>query len=290
MRSSSQLRGLTRRGFGRCVIGAAGAVAFHSAWGRLLACLFPAGSVRGLGEAAESAAPSLTAAMQLGAMKPAFWFAQLKYRGGNWDPYPSAAPELMREVVKRTSVETSLVRRDLEVLDPELYYFPFLWITGRDAFEPFKDEEVEVLRRFLRYGGFLGADDGGGHVGFGFDGAFRQLMERVFPNRPLERLPADHAVFRSYYLLRSVGGRNLVSPFLEGIVLDHFTPVIYCRNDLGGAWARDPVGNWSYPCVPGGEAQRFEAFKLGVNLVLYALAADYKKDRIHQPFIRKRIG
>ncbi len=276
--------GLTRREFGRCVVGALGAVAFPPALGSL------AGDLFGDAVSAVFAASRLTAARPLGGRKPGFWMAQLKYRGGTWDPYPSAAQELMREVVRRTSVEASNVRRDIEVLDPELFSFPFLWITGSDAFEPFSDEEVEVLRRFLRYGGFLGADDAGGYEGVGFDGSFRRLMERVFPETPLTRLPTDHAVLRSYYLLQSVGGRRLVSPFLEGIMLEDFTPVIYCRNDLGGAWARDPMGNWSYPCVPGGEAQRLDAFKLGVNIVLYSLVADYKKDKIHQPFIRKRIG
>lgn len=278
-------RGITRRQFARSLLCAGAALAFQAPWRSLAPILFS-----GSDEADTHLAAAWAQPMLVGAIKPGFWFAQLKYRGGNWDPYPSAAAELMREVVKRTSVEASLVRRELQVLDPKLFHYPFIWIAGRDAFEPFNDEEVDVLRRFLRYGGFLCADDAGGYTGFGFDEAFRFLMERVFPDRPLVRLPSDHALFRSYYLLPSVGGRRLVSPFLEGIVLGDFTPVIYCRNDLGGAWFRDPMGNWSYPCVPGGEAQRLEAFKLGINLVMYALATDYKKDQIHEPFIRKRIG
>jgi hypothetical protein len=35
------------------------------------------------------------------------------------------------------------------------------------------------------------------------------------------------------------------------------------------------------PCVPGGESQRREAIKLGINLVLYALTSNYKKDQAH---------
>jgi len=278
-------RGITRRQFSRGVLCAGAALAFQARLGRLASFLSSWSD-----EAESHVAAAWAQSMLVAPIKPGFWFAQLKYRGGNWDPYPPAAAELMREVLKRTSVEASLVRRDLELLDPKLFHYPFIWITGRDAFDPFSDEEVDVLRRFLRYGGFLCADDAGGYTGFGFDEAFRNLMERVFPDRPLERLSSDHALFRSYYLLPSVGGRRLVSPFLEGIVLGDFTPVVYCRNDLGGAWARDPMGNWSYPCVPGGEAQRLEAFKLGINLVTYALATDYKKDEIHEPFIRKRIG
>jgi hypothetical protein len=33
--------------------------------------------------------------------------------------------------------------------------------------------------------------------------------------------------------------------------------------------------------VPGGETQRREAIKLGINLVVYALTANYKRDQAH---------
>jgi len=41
------------------------------------------------------------------------------------------------------------------------------------------------------------------------------------------------------------------------------TPLIYCQNDLGGAWERDHLGNWRHECLPGGESQRFQSFMLG---------------------------
>src|SRR5690348_17615509 len=44
---------------------------------------------------------------------------------------------------------------------------------------------------------------------------------------------------RSYYLLRRVGGVRIASPNLEGISVGTSTPVIYCQNDLGGAWERE---------------------------------------------------
>jgi hypothetical protein len=42
--------------------------------------------------------------------------------------------------------------------------------------------------------------------------------------------------------------------------------------------------------APGGEPQRREAFKLGVNATLYAVTANYKKDQIHIHFIRERTS
>jgi len=64
--------------------------------------------------------------------------------------------------------------------------------------------------------------------------------------------------------------------------------VIYSQNDLSGAWAKDKFGKWIHECVPGGEVQRSLAFKAGINIIVYCLTSDYKKDVIHHPFIKRR--
>ena len=38
----------------------------------------------------------------------------------------------------------------------------------------------------------------------------------------------------------------------------------------------------------GGERQREMAFRLGINLAMYALCLDYKADQVHVPFILKK--
>ncbi|MBI2880088.1 MAG: DUF4159 domain-containing protein [Candidatus Tectomicrobia bacterium] len=219
-----------------------------------------------------------------------FAFAQLRYRGGEWDPNPLAFRALLDEVTARTSVEASSERKILTPASKEVFSYPFLYQAGRDAFEPWSEEERDNLRTFLENGGTLLADDSVGRVGAAFDAAFREEMRRMFPRQELRRLPSDHTVFRSFYLVRHVGGRRIVHPYLEGIQIGDVTPVVYCQNDLGGAWEKDPAGNWVYPCEPGGEPQRREAFKLGVNIVLYALTSNYKQDQIHLPFIKRRVG
>ncbi|MEM6928683.1 MAG: DUF4159 domain-containing protein, partial [Myxococcota bacterium] len=69
--------------------------------------------------------------------------------------------------------------------------------------------------------------------------------------------------------------------FLEGVTVGNVTPVIYCRNDLSGALDRRADGRNAFSCVPGGELQRREAIKLGINLLMYSLTANYKKDQAH---------
>jgi Domain of unknown function (DUF4159) len=218
-----------------------------------------------------------------------FVFAQIKYRGGDWNPHPLAVTPLMEELMLRTSVEAATARHEVTLSDRDLFDYPFLYITGKYEFEPFSSEEIETLRRFLSYGGFLLADDALGQTGYGFDKALRRELKRVFPNNDFQRIPSSHAALRSYYLLRRIGGVRIANPNLEGIALGNDTPVIYCQNDLSGAWERDQLGKWTNACAPGGEEQRRDAFHLGINVILYAMTENYKEDLIHVPFIRRRL-
>ena len=219
---------------------------------------------------------------------PQFSIAQVKYRGGEWDPNPQFTDALIEELELRTSIGALKERRLISLTDPNLFFSPFLYMAGRQEFDPWTAEEREALKRYLTFGGFLLAEDTMGTRGFGFDAAFRREMKQLFPNHELKRLPPDHSVFQSFYLINTVAGRQRVHPYLEGIIIDNWTPVIYSQNDLSGAWSRDRFGKWLHECVPGGEGQRMSAFKLGINIIVYSLTGDYKKDLVHHPFIRRR--
>src|SRR5258707_13958302 len=84
-----------------------------------------------------------------------FVFAQVKYRGGDWNPHPLSVTPLMEELMARTSVEAATAKREVTLADPDLFNYPFLYLAGRYEFEPFSQEEIEILRRFLSYGGVL---------------------------------------------------------------------------------------------------------------------------------------
>jgi len=223
-----------------------------------------------------------------GAPFPQFFFAQLKYRGGEWDPNPFFPEAIIEELELRTSVNAFKERRIITPSGPELFFCPFVYMAGRYEFDPFTAQEREILRRFLSYGGFLLAEDTVGAKGFGFDHAFRRELREIFPNESLSKLPLDHSVYQSFYLIKTHGGRQKINSYLEGISVGKWTPVIYCQNDLAGAWSRDRYGKWVHECVPGGDLQRKAAFKMGINIIVYALTADYKKDLVHHPFIKGR--
>jgi hypothetical protein len=219
-----------------------------------------------------------------------FTLAQLQYRGGQWDPRPLATGPLMQEVRLRTSVETQDERQVVTLREPNLFSFPFLYMTGERSFDPLPEDELVILRRYLLFGGLLLIDDARGNKNRDFDASIRRDVARLFTDQPLKILSLDHSVFRTFYLLRTVGGVRVVNPYLEGVTIGDRTPLLYCQNGLGAAWERDYLGNWVSPCYPGGESQRLEAFKLGVNVILYALTVNYKQDLIHLPFIRKKLG
>jgi len=218
-----------------------------------------------------------------------FTFAQLVYDGGNWDPEPGAWPSLAQVLEASTSIDAEAARLPLRLLSPELFSHPFIYMAGDSSFASFQEDEIAILRRYLRHGGTLVGDDCGGTPGHGFDASFRREMGRVFPDTPMERLPSDHTVYRSFFLIRGMGGRRIVSPFLEGVNVGSVTPVIYSPNGLASAWSKNDSGGWRHAVSPGGERQRQLAFQTGINLIMYAMCGDYKKDRIHLPFLRMKI-
>ena len=224
----------------------------------------------------------------LSASFPNFFFAQLRYRGGEWDPNPQFAEAIIEELELRTSIDGMKERRVTTLSDPDLFFYPFIYMVGKYEFDPFTRQERETLKRFLSSGGFLFAEDTSGNRGFGFDQSFRREMKQLFPDHDLRRIAPDHSVYQSFYIIGSMGGRQRVNGYLEGITIDQWTPVLYSQNDLSGAWARDRSGKWVNECVPGGELQRSGAFKLGINIIVYSLTSDYKKDVIHHPFIKRR--
>lgn len=194
---------------------------------------------------------------------------------------PEAWKRLLFEVIQTTSVEA--VPRAVQVApdDPALFKHPFAVLVGDGPLPPLSEGAREQLVRYLSYGGFLLVDDATGSRESGFDPSVRTLLRSLFPTRPLTPLSADHSVFRSFFLLKEPVGRVANFRILEGVAQGSTHPVIYCRDDLSGALDRRADGRDAAACVPDGEAQRREAVKLAVNLVLYALTSNYKQDAAH---------
>ena len=220
-----------------------------------------------------------------------FRFGQLQLgSGSSWNPRPRALHRMAWELAKRTDVDVDLEPVVVTPTSETLHETPFLYISGDRGFELPSAAGIEALRRFLTFGGFLLIDSAEGSTDGAFDGSMRKLISAIFPSpaKGLEIVPAEHVVYKSFYLLDKPLGRLAIAPAMEGITRDDRLVCCYVANDMAGAWARDDFGNYDFPCEPGGEKQRELSFRMGVNLVMYALCLDYKSDQVHVPFIMKR--
>lgn len=195
-----------------------------------------------------------------------------------------ATERLAWEIRKRTSIETVLDPTAARLDDPSIFRSPLLYWSGDSSFPPLSEAEIEGLRRFVEYGGFVIIDDAASEAG-GFALSVRRELSRAFPTERLERLPAAHTIFRSFYL---IDGADTLDALEHG----GRVAVVYARGNLGGAWASaGQFGANAYARTGAEPEEREFALRLGVNLVMYALCLDYKDDQVHAPFIlRRRSG
>lgn len=210
----------------------------------------------------------------------------------------------------RTSIEpTNPLAVDLET--DELSFFPILyWPVTPD--QPIPSEEAYArLNRYLRTGGMIVFDTrDADYARFGAsspNGKMLQKLARSLDIPPLEPIPADHVLTRTFYLLQEFPGRHR-SPdvwveaapadaeLADGMPFrnlnDNVTPVVIGGNDWAAAWAVDTAGNAMFPVGRGqaGNRQREIAYRFGVNLVMYVLTGNYKSDQVHVPALLDRLG
>jgi hypothetical protein len=98
---------------------------------------------------------------------------------------------------------------------------------------------------------------------------------------------------RSFYLLKDMPGRfegGMWAAAGQEQGNDGVSPVLVGGNDWAGAWAVDERDRPLYAAVPGGERQREMAYRVGINVVMYALTGNYKADQVHLPAILERLG
>ena len=194
-----------------------------------------------------------------------FTIAQLQYGGGgDWYANPSGLPNLLREIRERTGLPVADRPVHVKLTDAALWTYPYIYITGHGNIR-LTDEEVVLLRRYLLAGGFLHADDN-----YGLDESFRREMRRVFPDKELVELPADHPVYRSFYELRQglpkIHEHDGKPAQGFGIIHEGRLLVYYSyQSDLGDGW-EDADVHGDPPEL------REAAFRMGVNLFLYALS------------------
>jgi hypothetical protein len=198
---------------------------------------------------------------------------------------------------RRTAVE-SAQPMEVDVESDELVFFPLLyWVVVEGQQLP-SAKAIDKLNRYLASGGTILFDtrDQGRRSSASTYETQQRLQHLVagLAVPPLEPLPPDHVLTKAFYLMQDFpgrwsGGRLWVQP-VEGKVNDGVASIIVGSNDYVGAWAVDADGRSSNAVVPGGEPQREQALRFGVNLVMYTLTGNYKTDQVHVPAILERLG
>ena len=143
------------------------------------------------------------------------------------------------------------------------------------------------LNDFLRFGGMIlfdtqDADLGGSVGGTTPNGRALQRIAMKLDVPPLEPMPHDHVLTRTFYLLQDFPGRWTDGPVwveaspdaeeVEGMPFrnlnDGVTPVVIGGNDWASAWAVQENGQQMFPVGRGiaGERQRELALRFGINL------------------------
>lgn len=206
---------------------------------------------------------------------------------GNFNPRPTALRRLLLETEKVTNIRVNTNELILKTSDQGLWNTPILFWAGDRKFAPFSEDEIAILRRYLQAGGMLVIDSSDGLEDGPFTQSVKRELLRIFPDRNIARIPKDHVVYKSFYLIEAPLGRLTIAPHLLGVWDDERVSVVLSSNDMLGAWARDNFGNWLYECS-GGERQRDLSFRMGVNLLMYSLCINYKADQVHIPFILGR--
>lgn len=195
--------------------------------------------------------------------------------------------QLVWELMKRTSIEADMEPKPVDPASADLFRTPLLIWSCQGPVAGLDQKALDNLRRFLVLGGLLLIDDPAADPSGEFQQGVRRIMQQVFPDRNFEPVPGDHVLFKTFFLIHRPAGRMVRGP-LEAIGLDGRLAVLLSSNDLLGALAKDLLGNWEHACEPGGEQQREMAFRMGINIVFYAVCVDYKDDRVHLPFILRR--
>ena len=200
----------------------------------------------------------------------------------------------------------------INIAADEIAFYPVLyWPVLPDA-KALPEAALAKIDAYMKEGGLIVFDTRdyglGGSSGLGVPGkggsALQRLLARLDVPR-LEPVPENHVLTRSFYLLRSFPGRwdggqlwveaaesddEDRSEGRKARRADGVTSIMITSNDFASAWALDERNRGMFPMVPGGEAQREMAFRVGVNIVMHALTGNYKADQVHVPALLERLG
>jgi hypothetical protein len=215
-----------------------------------------------------------------------FVFARLKYTTGPGGYYFRGLPAWAHgylSALQGHRSETNLTKilnsvtnmnphldgtRVVDVGDPELFEYPIVYAT-EPGFMALNDKDATALRDYIHKGGFVIFDDFRGDYGWQ---SFTDTMQRVLPGEHLQELPLTHPIFHSFFEIGTLEFHQAYDVGKPGFygMFEHDDPtrplqmVVNFNNDVSEYWEFSDTGFAPIDLSN-------EAYKLGVNYVIYAL-------------------
>lgn len=199
----------------------------------------------------------------------------------------------------------------VDIAKDELSFYPLIyWPIDPGAAMPSEDA-IGRVDAYMKGGGTVLFDTRDQFstdlIGSGAASPATERLRDILANLnvpPLEPVPDDHVLTKSFFILRDFPGRFAGSPlWIEASTEpvgsadnrpvrsgDGVSPIMITGNDLAGAWAVDDSGQPLLPTVPGDPMQRVYALRAGVNIMMYMLTGNYKSDQVHVPVLLERLG
>ena len=182
-----------------------------------------------------------------------------------WNANPVGDIKLRKKLAELTNINVSQEPRIVTLADfDDMVRNPFVFMTSEGYFK-LNEQEEKNLREFLERGGFIHADD---CVYQGQDRFFRTynaMMDKLFPDNPMRKIPLDHEIFHIYFDFPKG------SPHMQGVnhgAYGLFEPgtgrimTVNTPGDLHCGWTGSFFG--AEKCQ--------EAIKMGINIIIYFLS------------------
>jgi len=215
-----------------------------------------------------------------------FAFVRLTYDtlpGGYWyrgqpawsHGYPTSEDNLLKILKGLTSVDVQARTNTLSLEDPEIFKYPLLYIIEVSWWR-ITEKEAKNLRTFLDKGGFVIVDDfktAEWRGGRGWE-QFADNMRLVMPKAKFIDLDISHPLFTQFFTIRSLDifpqAYNAGRPVFRAVFEDNdpsrrMQMFINYNTDISQFW------EWSARGLRPIDDTN-EAFKLGVNAIIYGLA------------------
>ncbi|WP_437186815.1 DUF4159 domain-containing protein [Planctomicrobium sp. SH668] len=215
-----------------------------------------------------------------------FTFVRVMYnphggRFGSWKiDYPDSDLNFSYRLQQLTSLKVAPDPIVLELTDPRIFNYPFLYFVEPGHGLNLTEEEASAFRKYLQNGGFAMFDDFWGEYEWS---AFAHEMEKVLPDVHPVDLPLDHPIFNIVYELKEKPMVPAIGHHQQGLRTERFDAqeahyrgyfdgngrlmALACHNtDLGDGWEREGEDESYFR-----EYSEKLAYPMGINIIFYVM-------------------